>query len=94
MIADVSAALRGLEPQACWRHFEALTRIPRPSLHEEPVIEHVRTWAAANGFELRQDAARNLGRARAGERRARVRCDRDPPRAPGHGVRAHAGQPE
>ena len=60
MIADVSAALRGLEPQACWRHFEALTRIPRPSLHEEPVIEHVRTWAAANGFELRQDAARNV----------------------------------
>ena len=60
MIADVSAALRGLEPQACWRHFEALTRIPRPSLHEEPVIEHVRTWAAANGFDLRQDAARNV----------------------------------
>jgi dipeptidase D len=52
--------MRGLEPEACWRHFEALTKIPRPSLHEEPVIEHVRTWAAGNGFELRQDAARNL----------------------------------
>ena len=24
------------------------------------MIEHVRTWAAANGFELRQDAARNV----------------------------------
>jgi dipeptidase D len=60
MIADVSAALSGLEPHACWRHFESLTRISRPSLHEEPVIEHVRTWAAANGFELRQDAARNV----------------------------------
>ena len=59
-MAGESAALRGLEPRACWRHFEALTRIPRPSLHEEPVIEHVRTWAAGNGFELRQDAARNL----------------------------------
>jgi dipeptidase D len=59
-MAGESAALRGLEPQACWRHFEALTRIPRPSLHEEPVIEHVRAWAARNGFELRQDAARNL----------------------------------
>ena len=60
MIADESAALRGLEPHACWRHFEALTRIARPSLHEEPVIEHVRTWAAGNGFDLRQDAARNV----------------------------------
>jgi dipeptidase D len=55
-----SAILRGLEPRACWRHFEALTKVPRPSLHEEPVIEHVRAWAAGNGFELRQDAARNL----------------------------------
>jgi dipeptidase D len=55
-----SAALEGLEPSACWRHFEALTRIARPSRHEERVIEHVRAWAAGEGFELRQDAARNL----------------------------------
>jgi dipeptidase D len=55
-----SAVLSGLEPAACWRHFEALTRVPRPSRHEEQVIEHVRAWAAAHGFELRQDAARNL----------------------------------
>jgi dipeptidase D len=59
-MAGESATLSGLEPRACWRHFEALTRIPRPSLHEEPVIEHVRTWAAGNGFTLREDAARNL----------------------------------
>jgi dipeptidase D len=52
--------LRGLEPRACWQHFELLMRIPRPSLHEEPVIEHVKAWAAGHGFELRQDAARNL----------------------------------
>jgi dipeptidase D len=59
-MATESAVLRGLEPRACWRHFEALTKIARPSRHEEPVIEHVRAWAADNGFELRQDAARNL----------------------------------
>jgi dipeptidase D len=55
-----SAVLSGLEPAGCWRHFEALTRISRPSGHEEQAIEHVRTWAAGNGFEFRQDAARNL----------------------------------
>ena len=56
----MSSALSGLEPRDCWRHFEALTRIPRPSLREEAVIEHVRAWAADQGFEVRQDAARNL----------------------------------
>ena len=60
VMASESAALKGLEPRACWRHFEELTKIARPSRHEEHVIEHVREWAAANGFELRQDSARNL----------------------------------
>jgi dipeptidase D len=55
-----TTALAGLEPASFWAHFEALTRIPRPSRQEEPVIEHVRAWAAAHGFELHQDAGRNL----------------------------------
>ena len=59
-MAAGSVVLSEVEPRACWRHFEALTKIARPSRHEEPVIEHVRSWAADNGFELRQDAARNL----------------------------------
>jgi dipeptidase D len=54
------STLTGLEPEALWRHFEALTRIARPSGHEELVIEHVRGWAAGNGFEVRQNAGRNL----------------------------------
>ena len=49
-----------LDPAAFWGHFEALTKIARPSRHEEPVIEHVRAWAAANGFALTQDSGRNL----------------------------------
>jgi len=59
-MATASAVLSGLEPRACWRHFAALTEIARPSRQEEAVIEHIRAWAAGNGFELRQDAARNL----------------------------------
>jgi dipeptidase D len=53
-------ALEGLEPRALWRHFEELTRIARPSGQEELVTEHVRRWGAGNGFEVRQDAGRNL----------------------------------
>ena len=60
-MASETAVLTGVEPLTCWRHFEALTKIARPSRHEEPVIEHVRGWAVVErGFELHQDAARNL----------------------------------
>jgi dipeptidase D len=59
-VATETTVLAGLEPRSFWGHFEALTRIPRPSRHEEPVIEHVRGWADEHGFELQQDAGRNL----------------------------------
>jgi dipeptidase D len=52
--------LAGLEPIGCWRHFEALTKLARPSHHEEPAIAHVRAWAESHAFELRQDSGRNL----------------------------------
>ncbi|HET9242132.1 MAG TPA: beta-Ala-His dipeptidase [Gaiella sp.] len=59
-MAVQTSPLTGLEPASFWAHFEALTRIPRPSRAEEPVIEHVRRWASEHGFELKQDAGRNL----------------------------------
>jgi dipeptidase D len=59
-MATEASVLAGLEPQSFWGHFEKLTKIPRPSRHEEPVIEHVRAWAAQHGFELEQDAGRNI----------------------------------
>jgi dipeptidase D len=59
-VTTETSVLAGLEPSAFWRHFEALTRIARPSRNEEPVIEHVRRWAEARGLELRQDNGRNL----------------------------------
>ena len=59
-MTDSNGVLSGLEPRELWRHFESLTKIARPSRHEELAIEHVRTWAAGNGLELRADAAGNL----------------------------------
>jgi dipeptidase D len=53
-------ALSGLEPATFWAHFKSLTTIARPSREEEPVIEHVRAWATDRGYELQQDAGRNL----------------------------------
>ena len=54
------SVLTGLEPRSFWAHFETLTTIARPSRLEEPAIEHVREWAGRHGFELQQDAGRNL----------------------------------
>ncbi len=59
-MATETTALAGLEPPAFWNHFERLTRIARPSRHEEPVIDYVRAWGEARGYRVRQDAARNL----------------------------------
>ncbi len=59
-MATETSVLTGLEPRLFWAHFEALTKIARPSRHEEPVIEHVREWADRLGFPLEQDAGRNL----------------------------------
>ena len=59
-MATEASVLAGLEPRTFWGHFEALTQIARPSRLEEPAIEHVRAWADRHGFELQQDAGRNL----------------------------------
>jgi dipeptidase D len=59
-MATQTSVLTDLDPRSFWGHFEALTRIARPSRHEEPVIEHVREWASQQGYELQQDAGRNL----------------------------------
>jgi dipeptidase D len=59
-MATETSVLAGVEPRSFWNHFEALTRIARPSRAEEPVIEHVRAWAESNNLPLREDSARNL----------------------------------
>jgi dipeptidase D len=55
-----TAALSGLEPATFWGHFEALTKIARPSRQEEAVSEHVKSWAEEHGFGLDADSAGNL----------------------------------
>jgi len=59
-VATTESVLAGVEPAPFWEHFETLTKIARPSRQEEPVIEHVHSWAEAHGFQVRDDSARNL----------------------------------
>jgi dipeptidase D len=60
MTETASSVLAGLEPATFWTHFDALTRIARPSRHEEPAIDHVHRWAGEHGFDVEQDEGRNV----------------------------------
>jgi len=55
-----AAVLAGLSPAPVWRHFEALTQIPRPSGHEAKVREHVTALAHARGLQVIVDDTGNV----------------------------------
>ena len=52
--------LSTLEPRALWKHFEDLTRIPRPSGKEAAAVAYVREIAGAHGFPVDVDAVGNI----------------------------------
>jgi dipeptidase D len=49
-----------LDPVVVWEHFAVLCRIPRPSLHEQAVRDHLKDWALQLGLDTRVDATGNL----------------------------------
>jgi len=56
----MNSPLEQLEPAPLWRHFLALTRIPRPSGHEEAVRDHLRRFGEGLGLETLVDGAGNV----------------------------------
>ena len=56
----MSSPLEALEPKLLWQNFDIIRQTPRPSKHEEKIIEAVKSWAAERGFEILQDAAGSL----------------------------------
>lgn len=52
--------IRELSPREVWRHFYSLTRIPRPSRHEEEVRAFIADFAQSLGLETTIDDAGNL----------------------------------
>ncbi len=53
-------ALQGLQPSSVWSHFATLCAIPRSSLHEAALREHLTGWARARGITAVVDPAGNL----------------------------------
>ena len=56
----MSSPLESLEPKLLWKHFDDIRQIPRPSKHEERIVEHTRNWANSHGFEVLTDDVGNL----------------------------------
>ncbi len=52
--------LQGLKPEALWRYFEEICRIPRPSKKEGKMAAYLMAFAQKQGLEARQDAAGNV----------------------------------
>jgi dipeptidase D len=56
----MTSQLDSLEPRSLWQHFDAIRKIPRPSKHEERIVQHIEAWANDRGFELKRDAVGNM----------------------------------
>jgi dipeptidase D len=52
--------LKNLQPPSVWSHFATLCEIPRASLQEAALREHLIAWANAQGIESVVDTAGNL----------------------------------
>ena len=52
--------IKDLEPKELWSNFDALTKCPRPSKHEEAVREYLVSWAKKNKIACRVDGVGNV----------------------------------
>ncbi|CAK0786449.1 hypothetical protein CVIRNUC_009662 [Coccomyxa viridis] len=56
----VEGPLAGLEPANVWGFFHDITKIPRPSKHEEKVLKWLKSFAEERGLAWQQDTVGNL----------------------------------
>ena len=52
--------IKDLDPKIVWNNFYQLTRIPRPSKHEEKVVEFLYNWGKERGIETIKDKVGNI----------------------------------
>ena len=56
----MSQEVRQLEPKAVWNNFEDLNAVPRPSKHEERVIEFIIQFGNSLGLPVKKDDVGNV----------------------------------
>lgn len=52
--------IKDLNPKIVWNNFYGLTQVPRPSKHEEKVIEYLYNWGKSRGIETIKDETGNI----------------------------------
>ena len=52
--------IRDLKPRLVWELFDDITRVPRPSKHEEKIRKFLVDFAAQHGLECKCDATGNV----------------------------------
>ena len=52
--------IKDLAPSLVWNNFYGLTRIPRPSKHEEKVQKYLYDWGVSHGLETLRDETGNI----------------------------------
>jgi dipeptidase D len=52
--------IKDLKPAAVWQYFDRITRVPRPSKHEEKMVKFIEDFARQYKLDVRTDAAGNV----------------------------------
>ena len=52
--------MKNLEPKSVWAMFDEITRVPRPSKHEEKIVAWLVSFAEVHGLKYRRDAVGNV----------------------------------
>ena len=66
--------LTALKPALVWKHFAAITQVPRPSFHEEKIRAYVLDTVRSFGLECREDGAHNVYARKPASRGMENRC--------------------
>lgn len=66
--------IKDLKPELIWKCFDAITKVPRPSCHEEQIREFLLKFAADNGIAVRTDKVGNVVMTKA----ASAGCENSP----------------
>ena len=56
----MTSVVEGLKPELIWKHFETLTKIPRPSKYEAKILAYIKKFANERHFEIREDDTGNI----------------------------------
>lgn len=56
----MKSSITSLQPQAVWKHFDAICRIPHPSGHLDAIADYIINFGQSLGLETIHDKAGNV----------------------------------